>query len=210
MSILSFLGLIPKAVVVEDVPPPSLTRLLKHVADGAYPEAGKLVLSVGDDNRERLIHSFSLRDEAIALAQQWVRSCSGSSISHTFLGACMIRHAWKIRGSARASSVSAHAWQPFWNGLDNAAAPLLEAARLDAATADPFAWLILAEVGKGGDRDLVDTYLAQATARVPLHWPTYYKYFMATTEKWVAATRRCFALPRKARKGRRAAACSTA
>lgn len=184
MSILSFLRLVPTAVVVDDVAPPSMSRLLKHLTDGVFQEAGKLLLSVSDENGERLIHAFSQRDDAIALAQHWTRTCSGSSIAHTVLGASMIGRAWKIRGTAYANAVDADAWQPFQNGVESAAAPLLEAARLDSGAADPFAWLILAEVRKGGQRDLVDNYFAQATARVPLHWPTYYRYFMATTEKW--------------------------
>lgn len=184
MSILSSLGLVPKATVVDEAPPPSMSRLLKHVTDRAYQEAEQLLLSVSDETRERLLHTFSQRDDAIDLAQQWVRASSGSSSAHTVLGASMIGKAWKIRGAARASAVDAQAWQPFQNGLDSAAEPLHEAARLDSAAADPFAWLILAEVRKSGDRALVEQYFAQATARVPLHWPTYYRFFMATTEKW--------------------------
>lgn len=184
MSILSTLGLVPKAVVVDDVPPPPMSRLLKHVADGAYQDADKLLLSVSDENRERLIHTFSQRDDAVALAQQWVRTSSSSSIAHTVLGASMIGKGWKIRGAAYARSVDAQAWEPFQNWLDNAAEPLLEAARLDTAAADPFAWLILAEVRKSGDRALVEKYFVQASTRVPLHWPTYFRFFMATTEKW--------------------------
>lgn len=185
MSILSSLGLAPKAVVVDDVPPPSIGRLRMHVANGAYQEAEKLLLSANDDNRERLIEAFARQDDGVALAQQWTRNCSASSIAHTVLGASMIVNAWKIRGDSRADQVDDQAWQPFESGLDSAADPLLRASRLDTAAADPLAWLILAELAKsGGDRDLVDNYFAQANARVPLHWPTYYKYFMATTEKW--------------------------
>lgn len=201
MSILSSLGLVPKAVVVDDVPPPSMSRLLRHVGDGAYQEAEKLLLSASDDNRELLIYTFSQQDDAVALAQQWVRTCSGSSIAHTMLGASMICNAWKIRGSAYSDEVDEEAWQPFQNGLDNAAEPLLKAARLNTAAADPLAWLILAEVGKSGDRDLVDNYFAQATARVPLHWPTYYKYFMATTKKWDGSHKEMFRFAQKSAEG---------
>lgn len=185
MSILSSLGLAPKAAVVDDVPPPSAGRLLRHVADGAWQEAEKLLLSAAHDSRDRLIDAFARQDDAVALAQQWVRASSGSSVAHTVLGASMIANAWKIRGDGRANDVDDNAWQPFEQGLDNAAAPLLEAARLDPAAVDPLGWLIVAEVGKDdGDRDLIEKYFAQAAARVPRHWPTYYKYFMVTTEKW--------------------------
>lgn len=184
MSILSILGLAPTATVVDDVPPPSMSKLLKHITDGAYQDAEKLLLSSSDETRERLLHSFSQRDDGIPLAQQWVRTCSGSSIAHTVLGAAMIGMAWKIRGASTSDRVKREAWQPYLNGLNDSAEPLVEAARLDPASADPYAWLILAEVRKSGDRGLVDRYFAEATARVPLHWPTYYRYFMATSEKW--------------------------
>lgn len=185
MSILSSLGLAPTAAVVDDVPPPSITRLLRHVAEGAYQEADKLLLSASHDSRDRLIDAFARQDDAIALAQQWTRACSGSAIAHTVLGASMIVNAWKIRGDGRADDVDGDAWQPFENGLNQAAEPLLKASRLDTAAIDQFGWLIVAEVGKGGgDRDLVDSYFAQANARVARHWPTYYKYSMATLEKW--------------------------
>jgi hypothetical protein len=201
MSILSSLGLVPTAVVDDDVAPPSMSRLLRHVADGAYQEAGKLLLSTSDENRECLIDAFARQDDAVTLAQQWVRSCGASSIAHTMLGASLIHSAWKIRGNSYAEAVDEAAWQPFENGLERAAEPLLEAARLDTAAADPFAWLILAEVGKSGDRGLADHYFAQATARVPLHWPSYYKYFMATTEKWGGSHKEMFRFAQKSAQG---------
>ena len=117
MSIFSSLGLVPKAAVVSDVPPPSMNRLLRQITDGAYQEAEKLLLSANDENRERLIYAFSQRDDAVELAQQWVRSCSGSSIAHTMLGAGMVGAAWKIRGTACADAVDENAWQPFHAGL---------------------------------------------------------------------------------------------
>lgn len=201
MSILSSLGLVPKAVVVDEVPPPSLNRLLRQVADGAYHDAEKLLHSLNAENRECLIHAFSRQDDAVALAQQWVRNRSGASIAHTMLGASMIASAWKIRGSTYADAVDEQAWEPFHRGLERAAQPLLEASRLDTAAADPLAWLIVAEVGKSGDRDLIDDYFAQATARVPSHWPTYYKYFMATTEKWGGSHKEMFRFAQKSAEG---------
>ncbi len=197
MSILSSLGLVPKAAVIDDVPPPSMSRLLRFLADGAYQEAEKLLLTASDDTRERLIHACSSQDHAVALAQDWTRASSGSSIAHTVLGASMIAAAWRIRGGAYSDEVDESAWQPFQNGLDHAEAPLLTAARLDAATADPYAWLILAEVGKSGDRAVVDNHFAEATARVPGHWPTHYKYFMATTEKWGGSHKEMFRFAQK-------------
>lgn len=192
MSILSILGLAPKAAVIDDVPTPSMSQLLKHVIGGSYQEAEQLLLSASEEERERLLHTFSQRDDAVDLAQQWVRSRSGSSIAHTVLGASMIGKAWKIRGSAYGKNVDPAAIQPFFDLINGAPQPLLEAARLDAVAADPFAWLILAEVRRSGDRDLIDQYFAQAIARVPMHWPTYYRYFMVTTEKWGGSHERMF------------------
>ncbi|QNA89344.1 hypothetical protein G4G28_14255 [Massilia sp. Dwa41.01b] len=192
MSILSSLGLTPKAAVIDDLPPPSMSQLLKHVIGGSYQEAEQLLLSASDEERERLLHTFSQRDDAVELAQQWVQSRSGSSIAHTLLGASMIGKAWKIRGSAYGKNVDPAAVQPFFDLINGAPQPLLEAARLDAVAADPFAWLILAEVRRSGDRDLIDQYFAQATARVPMHWPTHYRYFMVTTEKWGGSHERMF------------------
>lgn len=192
MSIFSSLGLVPNAVVIDDVPPPSMNRLLRQMTDGAYQEAEKLLLSANDENRERLIYAFSQRDDAVELAQQWVRSCSGSSIAHTMLGASMVGAAWKIRGTAYADAVDENAWQPFHTGLENAMEPLRKASHLDTAAADPLSWLILAEVGTNGERDLIDNHFATATARVPLHWPTYYTYFMSTTEKWGGSHKEMF------------------
>lgn len=197
MSILSSLGLVPKAKVIDDVPPPSLSRLLRQVADGAFQEADKLLLAASDENRERLIYAFAQQDDAVALAQQWVRNGRGAANAHTLLGASLISSAWNVRGGAYADDVEADAWQPFHDGLDRAAEPLLAATRLDTAAADAFGWLIVAEVGKGGDRDLVDHYFSQANARVPLHWPTYYKYFMATTDKWGGSHKEMFRFAQK-------------
>lgn len=104
----------------------------------------------------------------------------------------MIGKAWKIRGNAYGKNVDPAAVEPFFDLINSAPQSLLKAASLDAGTADPFAWLILAEVRRSGDRDLIDQYFAQATARVPMHWPTYYRYFMVTTEKWGGSHERMF------------------
>jgi len=192
MSILSIFGLTPKAAVIDDVVTPSASQLLKHVIAGSYQEAERQLLSASDEERERRLRTFSQHDDAVDLAQQWVRSRSDLSIAHTVLGASLIGKAWKIRGSAYGSNVDPGAVEPFFDLINSAPQSLLKAASLDAGTADPFAWLILAEVRRGGDRDLIDQYFAQATARVPMHWPTYFRYFMVTTEKWGGSHERMF------------------
>jgi hypothetical protein len=73
--------------------------------------------------------------------------------------------------------------------LDEAKAPLQAAADLDKTSADPYAWLIHAELGGdavrgSGERDKVKSLFRAAIGRSPLHWPAHYKYFVATTEKW--------------------------
>lgn len=192
MNLLSALGLKPDAVVVEHSAQAAARRLTQKLAQGAHLEAEQLLASATDENRERLIYGFASGADAVPLAAQWANACSSSSLAYTVLGASMIVSGWKLRGDGYAGNVDPAAWKPFLDRLKNAEEPLYLAARLDQKSADPYAWLIHAELGGDASRDRLSNFFSDAVARVPLHWPAHYKYFNATTAKWGGSHREMF------------------
>jgi hypothetical protein len=167
-------------------------RFTQRLEQAAYPEAQAILAGTSDENRERLIYGFASGDNAVAIAANWAQACPGSSLAHTVLGASLIVSGWNIRGGSYSDNVEEGAWKPFLDKLKDAQEPLRIAARLDPSTADPYAWLIHAELGAGGAREQLDALFSEAVMRSPLHWPSHYKYFLATTEKWGGSHRDMF------------------
>lgn len=192
MTLLSALGLKPAATVVDDAAERYAARLTQRLERRAYAEAEQLLANTSDENREHLIYGFACGPQSVPLAAQWAAECAASARAQLLLGASLIVSGWKIRGGAYAEDVEEAAWQPFLESLKSAEEPLETAARLDPSSADALAWLIHAEVGGSGDRARIGQLFADATTRVPLHWPAHYKYFMALTEKWGGSHREMF------------------
>jgi len=192
MNFLSALGLKPNAVVVDHSAQAGSRRLTQKLAQGVHPEAELLLSSATDENRERLIYGFASSADAVPLAARWANACPSSSLAHTVLGASLIVSGWKLRGDSYAGDVDPAAWKPFLDRLKNAEEPLYLAARLDQKSADPYAWLIHAELGGDASRERLAGFFSEAVARVPLHWPAHYKYFNATTAKWGGSHREMF------------------
>jgi hypothetical protein len=189
MSLLSSLGLKPHAVVNDDRRHQTAARLLAKLEQGAWQELEQELAKASDEYRERLIYGIANFDGAVPLVSRWIQIRPRSALAHTVLGASLVVGGWKIRGGAYAEQVDQHAWAPFLKMLDEAKAPLQAAADLDKTSADPYAWLIHAELGGdavrgSGERDKVKSLFRAAIGRSPLHWPAHYKYFVATTEKW--------------------------
>lgn len=192
MSILSSIGLKPTAVVVDNPARASSRRLVQRLEQEAYRDAEHLLSTATDENRERLIYGFGSDSKSVPLAARWAAACPGSSLAHTLLGASLIVSGWKLRGDSYAEHVDPGAWKPFLESLEDAEAPLHMAARLDQNSAEPYSWLIHAELGGAAARDRLASFFSEAIARVPLHWPAHYKYFNATTEKWGGSHREMF------------------
>jgi hypothetical protein len=184
MSLLTAIGLKSKATINDTTAIQAGLRLAPKLEQAAYPQAELLVSQASDANRERLIYGFATHPQSVPLAATWAKARPQSATAHTLLGASMIVSGWTVRGGGYAGDVDASAWQPFLDSLRSAEEPLHLASRLDPAAAEPFSWLILAGVGRGAAPAELQGWFAQATARQPLHWPAYRKYFMACTEKW--------------------------
>jgi len=189
MSLLTSLGIKPHAVVNDDRRHQTAARLLAKLEQGAWIELEQELGKASDEYRERLIYGIANYDGAVALVSRWLEVRPQSALAHTVLGASLVVGGWKIRGGAYAEQVDEGAWAPFLKMLDDAKGPLQTAAELDKTSADPYAWLIHAELGgdpagSAGARDKVKSLFRAAIGRSPLHWPAHYKYFVATTEKW--------------------------
>jgi len=184
MNFLSAIGLKPNAVVVDNPAQTAARRLVQKLEHGAHQEAEQILSNATDENRERLIYGFASSPRSVPLAARWATACSDSSLAHTVMGASLIVSGWKRRGDSYASDVDPAAWKPFLERLKSAEDPLHVAARLDQKSADPYAWLIHAELGGEASRERLSGFFSEAIARVPLHWPAHYKYFNATTAKW--------------------------
>jgi hypothetical protein len=192
MRILSLIGLKPKASVIDSLMRGATRRLVQRLEQGAYWNAEQILSGTSDENRDRLIYGAASDSNAVALATQWTAACPASSLAHTVLGASLISAGWKIRGERDAKHVDPAAWAPFQQHLEDAMAPLSKAAQLDINSAEPYAWLILSELGRQGPRDGLASLFEEAIARDPLHWPSHYKYFLTTTAKWGGSHREMF------------------
>lgn len=192
MNFLSAIGLKPNAVVIDNPARAASRRLVQKLEQGAHQEAEQILSNATDENRERLIYGFASSAKAVPLAARWATACSNSSLAHTVMGASLIVSGWKRRGDSYADDVDPAAWKPFLERLKSAEDPLHVAARLDQKSADPYAWLIHAELGGEGSRERLSGFFSEAIARVPLHWPAHYKYFNATTAKWGGSHREMF------------------
>jgi hypothetical protein len=199
-NLLSAIGLKPRSTVVDNSAQAASRRLAQRLEQGAHQEAELLLSNASDENRERLIYGFASGSNSVPLAARWTTACSASSLAHTVLGASLIVTGWKIRGDSYADDVDTGAWKPFLDKLKNAEEPLHLAARLDQRSADPYSWLIHAELGGEGSRERLSSLFAEATSRVPLHWPSHYKYFNATTQKWGGSHREMFAFAQETSK----------
>ena len=192
MDLLRALGLKPQSAVVDNSAQAASRRLAQRLEQGAHQEAELLLSKATDENRERLIYGFATGSNSVPLAARWATACGGSSLAHTLLGASLIVTGWKVRGDSYADDVDPGAWKPFLDSLKNAEEPLHRAAGLDKGSADPYSWLIHAELGGEGSRERLTSLFSEATSRVPLHWPSHYKYFNATTQKWGGSHREMF------------------
>jgi hypothetical protein len=184
MSLLTSLGLKPHARVNDDRRHQTAARLLSKLEQGAWQELEQELAKASDEYRERLIYGIANFDGAMPLVTRWLDMRPRCALAHTVLGATLVVGGWKIRGGAYAEQVDERAWAPFLKMLDDAKGPLQTAADLDKTSADPYAWLIHAELGGDPARDKVKSLFRAAIGRSPLHWPAHYKYFVATTEKW--------------------------
>jgi hypothetical protein len=192
MSLLVSLGLKPHAVVNDDLRQQTAGRLVARLEQGAWQDVEQQLAGVSDEHRERLVYGIANNDDAAALASRWAQARPESSLAHTVLGACLIVGGWKIRGGAYAEQVDEATWDPFLKMLDDAKVPLQAAADLDKTSADPYAWLIHAELGGAGERDKLKSLFRAAIGRSTLHWPAHYKFFVATTEKWGGSHKEMF------------------
>jgi hypothetical protein len=194
MSLLTSLGLKPHARVNDDRRHQTAARLLSKLEQSAWQGLEQELAKASDEYRERLIYGIANFDGAVPLVSRWLDMRPRSAQAHMVLGASLVVGGWKIRGGAYAEQVDEDAWAPFLKMLDDAKAPLQLAADLDKTSADPYAWLIHAELGgavrrsgavrQSGGRDKVKSLFRAAVGRSPLHWPAHYKYFVATTQKW--------------------------
>jgi hypothetical protein len=179
----------PHAVVNDDRRHQTAGRPLSKLGQGAWQEVERELAAASDEYRERLIYGIANSDGAAPLASRWVQAQPLSALARTVLGASLVVGGWKIRGGAYAGHVDENARAPFLKMLEDAKAPLQAAADLDKTSADPYAWLIHAELGgdavrRSGSRDKVKSLFRAAIGRSRLHWPAHYKYFVATTDKW--------------------------
>lgn len=192
MSFLCAIGVKPKATVNHNPAIAASRRLVQRLEQEAFADAEALLSSATDENRERLIYGFACNSKSVPLAARWAGACPTSSMAHTVLGASLVVTGWKIRGDSYAEDVDPAAWKPFLDQLEDAKTPLHIAARLDNKSAEPFSWLIHAELAGDASRDNLANLFSEAIARSPLHWPSHYKYFNATTEKWGGSHREMF------------------
>jgi hypothetical protein len=197
MSLLTSLGIKPHAVVNDDRRHQTAARLLSKLERGAWQDLEAELAKASDEYRERLIYGIANFDGAVSLVSRWVVLRPRSALAHTILGASLVVAGWKIRGGAYADQVDPDAWAPFLKMLDDAKAPLQAAADLDKTSADPYAWLIHAELGgetvpRSGERDKLKSLFRAAVGRSPLHWPAHYKFFVATTDKWGGSHKEMF------------------
>jgi hypothetical protein len=189
MSLLTSLGIKPHSVVNDERRHQTAGRLLAKLDQGAWYGVEQELAKASDEYRERLIYGIANFDGAVPLASRWVQGQPQSALAHTVLGASLVVGGWKMHGGAYAEHVAEDARAPFHRMLDEAKPPLQTAAELDKTSADPYAWLIHAELGadadrRSGGRDKAKSLFRAAIGRSRLHWPAHYKYFVATTEKW--------------------------
>jgi hypothetical protein len=192
MTFLTAVGLKPKSSVNDNMAQNAARRLVQKLERYEYNEAERILSNTTDEERERLIYGFATNNKSVPLSAQWTKNHPRSALANTVLGASLIVTGWKIRGSSYAENVDASAWKPFLDSLKNSEEPLYTAAKLDQTSADPYSWLIHAGLGQGAPQEDLHSLFTEAISRQPLHWPSYYKYFNATTEKWGGSHKKMF------------------
>jgi len=202
MRLLQQLKLQPRTELVDDTALQQAYALIKKVHAADYAGAEALLSQASDESRERLVYGFTLSDDNLEQAREWVSRQPRSAFAHVVLGACLIFAGWRIRGGDYADKVDEKDWGPFLQKLGEAKDVLGRAAEMSPQFADAYAWLIHAGVGSGEEPAQLQTWFDAALAREPLHWGAHYKYFMSTTQKWGGSHKAMFAFARSsAQKG---------
>lgn len=200
MSTAQTLGFKPYAKVNDAHAVQFATGLRQRLERKAYTEAETMLAQASDPTRARMTDGLASAPESVALSAQWGCVQPQSALANVLLGASLISSGWKIRGSSYADGVDKAAWAPFLDKLSSADEPLHKAIQLAKQGADACAWLIVSGVGMGAPRDALHDIYLEAISRVPLHWSTHYKYFMAFCEKWSGSHKEMFGFARESAK----------
>jgi Family of unknown function (DUF695)/Regulator of ribonuclease activity B/Domain of unknown function (DUF4034) len=183
----------PSAYLVDDLPERMASHLQQWLDDGEHELVEEdLAYSPGEDI-ERKVYGLATLDGAVERAARWVHARPDHALARVALGASMIVQGWKVRGTGYADQVAEEAWAPFLASLDSACTPLLQAAELDPDSAEPHAWLILADMAGRGGPEAIHQHFVNATRRVPNHWAAHFKYMTSLTQKWGGSHEQMFA-----------------
>ncbi len=183
----------PSAYLVDDLPERMAWHLQQWLDDAEFELVEEDLGWSPPEDVERKLYGLATLDGAVERAARWVHQRPDKALARVALGASMIVQGWKRRGTSYAEEVAEEAWGPFLASLDNARAPLLQAAELDPSLAEPHAWLIVAEMAGSGGPEAIHRHFEHAIARVPNHWAAHFKYMTSLTQKWGGSHEQMFA-----------------
>lgn len=176
---------------------PALDRALPQVRTGRLEHGLELIKQARGDHELRALRVVELAEAAAAHTASLSRQAQDDPDALLWLGAARVKHAWQIRGGSYAKYVGAKRFQSFWQVLDEAEAPLRQAAQ--ALPDDPVPWdqLQWHAMGMSAGRDEIDDIWKELTARDPHLYTGHYSRTQALCEKWYGSRHELLAFARE-------------
>lgn len=127
------------------------------------------------------IADYALR---VATLKKWIAAYPESAVPRLALAHLCIEHAWKIRGTGYANTVSDSQWEQFEDGNSQGKAILLEAASLKDKDPMWYAFMQSIALSEGWDRPQARDLFDQAVAFEPGIYNFYRNYAIYLLPQW--------------------------
>lgn len=176
---------------------PQAAQLRELLAAGDFPAAEAMLLACSDiEALDHLIDAGSAWPGRPAWVDAWVAQAPGSAFARLLRGAQGLRWAWEVRGSGLAASVSAAAWQPFYERLEAANEDFEEAQRRAPDSPLPSAWSIRGLSAMRYEKEQIEATFDHAVERAPTLLRAHLAMLTALCAKWGGSEEAMFAFAR--------------
>ncbi|WP_116023710.1 hypothetical protein [Thermomonospora umbrina] len=172
---------------------------VEAVADGHLAAGVVLLGETRQDPELRSCRMGALADAAIGRSRQIADLAALESHNPdlwAWLGDTIVLEAWAIRGGGYASTVGTDRFKVFWSTLESAYEPLMRAVKLFPEDAAPWETLMWFGLGMQRERETLDGYWEELTARCPTLWMGHWARLQTVSAKWTGSHDEMFAFAR--------------